>query len=52
MLRGTPCNMGFSYTFYRGNICSVHFFLILAKFKSKIGEQLFGNNPIEDLSEI
>ena len=23
MLRGTPCDTGFSYTFYRGNICSV-----------------------------
>ena len=23
LLRGTPCDTGFSYTFYRGNICSV-----------------------------
>ena len=24
LLRGTPCDTGFSYTFYRGNICSVY----------------------------
>ena len=28
------------------------FFQIAGKFKFKIGEQSFGNNPIEDLSEI
>ena len=26
LLWGTPCDTGFSYTFYRGNICSVPFF--------------------------
>ena len=30
----------------------IFFFQIAGKFKFKIGEQSFGNNPIKDLSEI
>ena len=34
MLQGTPCNTRFSYTFYRGNICSVDEVWTYVKYKA------------------